>query len=52
MVAVPRIDARRLFVLALLGLVLSAPAAAGCNGEDPDPCDPDCPPTTENPSGN
>ena len=23
---------------------------AGC-GEDPDPCDPECPPVTENPSG-
>lgn len=23
----------------------------GCSGEDPDPCDPDCPPVTENPSG-
>lgn len=34
----------------LLGLILWLGGA--CGGDDPDPCDPDCPPPTENPSGN
>jgi hypothetical protein len=32
-----------------LAFLVGALIVAGC--EDPDPCDPECPPTTENPSG-